>query len=217
MSKTQTIEDSSATPEALDQEEAQLRAEAEAISPARPEDAAIPDEPSEAEQRASATAKPDAKTKARPDSAKTSAATDAAQSAKTSKATAPTAPKPTDPKTSQQTPATDTTVDESKMTPFKGAPSAQPNMETGAGRQSRDPKDRETLETERRAWQEQQQKRKAKSPPRQTAPPLRDYDAVAADLEAEGKIDAAKRAKSQGRGTARTVHHDQDPGQQWPT
>lgn len=197
MFKTQTIEDSSATPEALDQEEAQLRAEAEAISPARPEDSAIPEVPSEAEERASAHAKPDAKTKARPDSAKSSAATDAAQSAKTSKATAPATPKPADPKTAQQTPTTDTTVDESKMTPFqKERHRLNQTWKQVQADKAAIQKDRETLETERRAWQEQQQKAQSQKPAKADGPTAEDYDAVAADLEAEGKINAAKRAKA---------------------
>lgn len=198
MSKNQTIEDSSATPEALDQEEAQLRAEAEAISPARPEDAAIPDEPSEAEQRASATAKPDAKTKARPDSAKSSAATDAAQSAKTSKATPPAAQKPADQKTAQQTPATDpATVDESKMTPFqKERHRLNQTWKQVQADKAAIQKDREALETERRAWQEQQQKAQSQKASKPQGPTAEDYDAVAADLESEGKIEAAKRAKA---------------------
>lgn len=203
-------DDISAKEPDLDQEEAALRAEAEAISPARPEDTTIPDEKSEAEERASAREKQTSKKNARPDSAKSSAATDAAKSATTSKGTEPAKQTPAEPK--QPTPTHPETIDESKLTPFQKERRRldqtwkQVQAEKDAIRQ-----EREQIAQQRRQWEQQQ--RQTPAAPKADGPTAADYEAIAADYEAEGKIALAQKAKAKAAELHKQEAATQQPAQ----
>lgn len=184
----------SATKAELDQEEAALRAEAEAISPVRAEDATIPDEPSEAEQRAAAAREQQASKKtARPGGDKKPDASGAKPDA--SKATAK-AQKPGEAPTTQPDPNA-AKPDDSKLTPFqKERRRLDDTWKQVAADKEQLRKERADLDTARRQLAEQQQQRSAKPPekPKIENGTAEDWEAVAADFKAEGKTAAAEKA-----------------------
>jgi len=185
----------SAQQDELDREEQQLRDEAVSISPPRPEDAEIEDD-STRDRRATPNEKqPSTKTE-RTASDKPADAAAANKAAKDSKATTPekpdakadTAPSPDKTK--------ETAPDETKLTPYqKERRRLDESWKKVQAEKDALRKDRETLEAQTRAIQEQQQQAAAK-PAAKAGPSPDDYDEIARDYEAEGKLALAKTCRA---------------------
>lgn len=175
----------------LDREEAALRSEAESIDPARPEDATYHDDANPAAKRAAASENQDSSKTERTDSAKPSDAK-GTDKPDTSKATADTNPKPD---AKQQTPEkkSEQPIDESKLTPFQ---KERVRLDTSWKKvqQRQAELDKRAQEIEARAQQiEQQQKQATTKKP--DGPSADDYEGLAKDFEAEGKMALAQSAR----------------------
>jgi hypothetical protein len=185
----------------LDQEETALRAEAESIDPARPEDAGVPDVPSEAEERAAASGEATPEKRQRPGSDKQP---DAAGAAKPDASKGNQQPKDGSQKPAakdkqtqqqdQQKPADK--VDESKLTPFqKERRRLDDTWKRVESRKSELDQREQALAARERALAEQQQKATA-TPKKSEGITAADYEAIAKDYEAEGKLKLADQARA---------------------
>lgn len=196
------INPNSANEDELDLEERQLREEAESIDPKRPEDDQIQDDTTA--DRASRSEKPNSKNKDRAASDKSAAAaTDKADTSKAAEKSQATDPKQTDKSAAADKPTTKPGAedeDESKLTPYQRdqrrlARNRKEFEEEKAREREAIRKEREALEAERRAAREQTTA-KPKITRDPNAPTSADYEQVAADFEAEGKVEQAKRARA---------------------
>jgi prolyl-tRNA editing enzyme YbaK/EbsC (Cys-tRNA(Pro) deacylase) len=184
-------DDKSATQKELDAEEAALRSEAESIDPVRPTDAEIPDEKTEAETRAPANAKQPAKSAARPGGDKQPAAPAADPAAsKTTKTESPEAKDKSKP----------AEADESKLTPFQ---KERRRMDESWKRLEADKaevrRQQEQHAAERRQWEQQRTTASAKAATDANAAKAEDYEAIAKEFEAEGKLKQAEHARAKAR------------------
>lgn len=184
----------------LQREEEALRTEAEKVDPKRAEDAMIPDVPSEAEARAAARGEKTPEKTKRPGGDKQPDATGAAKpdASKTTDQTAEGTQKTEAQKTADKTAAKpgDTPPDESKMTPFqrerfrldKGWKELRTERETIA-------REREQIAQQRRLAEQQQQQRQAETK-RPAGPTAADYEEIAKEYEADGRLPLAKQARA---------------------
>jgi hypothetical protein len=182
-----TTKDSAENTE-LDQEEAALRAEAEQISPVTAEDATIPEEKSEAEERAAANGEKAPEKTKRTGSAKQPDATGAVQpdASKTTQKTAEDAKKP-----EAQAKAGDKTAE----TPYsKERARLDTSWKELRTEREKIARERDQLAQTQRQLAEQQQQRQtiAKKP---EGPTAAEYDEIAKDFETEGKLGLARTAR----------------------
>lgn len=184
----------------LAQEEQALRSEAEQISPPRPEDAEIPDVPSEAEARAAAHGEKTPKSNQRPAGDKKADATGANKPAESKAHQKPEdgSQKPEAQKTHDKTakPGEAATADKAQSKFQQERARLDTTWKQVQAEREQIAREREQLAAERRALTERPARPHTTEKPKIDGGTADDWDKVARDFEADGDAQLAEKAKA---------------------